>query len=187
MDKIIITKEQHHQLTALQRRLPAGSAANLPQTTMENVMSAKLQLDELAGHLELLRNAIDEFETAVYDRDPKEMVRQMAAYTCLAQALKSDADVVGNFIAGSITRFLEVTTPSSFTVIVPDAEIRTAIDQHFAHCNVMSLGYQDGSFALIFGEDESAAAQPPFVFAKGAEECYDEARRYIEAFLDMEE
>ena len=187
MDKIIITKEQHQQLTVLQRRLPAGSAANLPQTTMENVMSAKLQLDELAEHLELLHNAIDEFEIAIYDHDTKEMVSQMAAYTRLTQALKSDAEVVGNFIAGSITRFLEATTPSSFTVIVPDAEIREAIDQHFAHCNVMSLGYQDGSFALIFGEDENSAAQPPFVFAKGAEECYEEARHYIETFLDMEE
>ena len=187
MCKIIISKEQYKRLTGLQNERPISKAERLQKTTAENIMSAKYLLEDMEERLQDLSYAISEFEAAIYDHELDGMINRMTEYVRLIRALEADTKEAGDYLAGSVTRFMETTALSAFTVIRSEAEIKLKIDQSFENTNVMSIGYKDGEYALLFGEDEETVNEEPFIFAKGGEECYDEARKFIETFLDLEE
>lgn len=187
MEKIIITKEQYNHLVELLNYLPIKNADNIQENTAQNLISAKYLLEEMTEKIEVLKDAIDDFEDAIYDHDLEEMINKMTNYTHVVRELKNDAEIAEDYISGSITRFVEATTLSDFTVIVSEDQIREAIDRNLTDTRVMSVGYKDGEYALLFGEDEDTIDIEPFVFAKGREECYDQARKFIESFLDLEE
>ena len=186
MNKLIISKQNYNKVLALQNKMPVNNAKSIGKTTAENIMSAQILFEEMAERIEALQEAIYDFETAIFDKDVDEMVAKMSKYTGLIAEIKQTANQAENYIAGSIATFAETTTPSQFTVIVSDEEIKQAIESNFSDINVMSLGYKDGEFALLFGEDEETIDRPPFVFAKGEEHNYSEAQKFIEQFLDME-
>lgn len=187
MEKIILTKDQYRRLEEIQRMVSVKKIENLQATTAENLISAKYLLEEISRRIDRILAAIDEFETAVFDHDPEEMIRQITRCVQLNGEWKRDAETAEDFLAGSVARFLEATTPSDFTVIVPEEEIRRVINENFDTETLMSVGWREGWFALIFGPDEETIDRPPFVFAKGREACYNEARAFIETFLHQEE
>ncbi|MBQ1186712.1 MAG: hypothetical protein IIX54_03385 [Clostridia bacterium] len=187
MNKIIISKQNYNKVMALQNKMPVKNDEKVGKTTAENIMSAKILLEEMAERIEAIQEAIYDFETAIFDKDVDEMVAKMSEYTNLMAEIKQNADQAEDYIAGSITTFAQTTAPSEFTVIVPEEEIKQAIESNFDTVHVMSLGFKDGEFALLFGEDEDTIDRPPFVFAKGEEHNYSEAQKFIEQFLDMEE
>ena len=184
MEKIKITREQREHLAALLDFMPTPEEEFLEKNTAEALYSAKCLLDEMEENIEALRDAVFDFETAIFDQNLDEMLNKLAEYVHLARRLCLNAQSTEGFIAGSLTRFIETT--SDFTVTVNEEEIKKVLDREFVFDRVMSVGYKDGEYALLFGADEETIDRPPFIFAKGSEDCYDEAREYIEGLLDME-
>lgn len=187
MNKLTISKENYSKIIELQNNLTVNNIENIKLTTGENIMLAKYTLEDIAEKIQTLQEAIYDFETAIFDKDVDEMVAKMTEYTRLISELKQDVDETQDYIAGSVSGFEQTVIPSEFTVIVSEEEIKSEIESSFDESKVMSIGFNDGEFALLFGEDEESIDLHPFIFAKGKQEDYDEARKFIEQFLDMEE
>lgn len=188
MNNIKLTTSQFYQLIKLSSELPVNDAADVRETMGENIRDAIRLCKELSLELSDIENTLNNAMYALVDKRLDDVINGITKYTDLAKTIKEDTTIIENLLAGSISKFIEISEPeNSLNIIVSKEEIQATIDKNFEIYPVMSVGYHDGNFALIFGEEEFSIDTEPFIFAKGKEEDYDEAQRFIETFLDLEE
>lgn len=188
MEKIYISKEQLTTLIKLQSELSAYDLCSAEPTTGENLMRAEEIARNSAFDLSDLQDALTSTGFAIRDKNINGIIKNMAQYVKLMKTIKEDMQIIENHLAASVSKFLEVTELyNGLELVATDDEIQNALDDGFEQFPVMSVGYKDGIFALLFGEDENSIDIEPFVFAKGTEENFDEAEEYIESFIDIDE
>jgi len=188
MEKIYISKEQLTTLIKLQSELSAYDLYSAEPTTGENLMRAEEIARNSAFDLSDLQDALTSTGFAIRDKNINGIIKNMAQYVKLMKTIKEDMQIIENHLAASVSKFLEVTELyNGLELVATDDEIQNALDDGFEQFPVMSVGYKDGVFALLFGEDENSIDIEPFVFAKGTEENFDEAEEYIEKFIDIDE
>ena len=68
-------------------------------------------------------------------------------------------------------------------VLDSSAEVITEMTNIY---DVMGVGYCEGNYALLFGDDEDSYESDPFIFAKGEESEYDSVMGYINDLIDAE-
>ena len=188
MNKIKITNHQFSTLTRLQSILSAGTPDDIQENTCENIKAAVQLCKSLTLELDQLQNLLDDTLDELYENNINAAISNMSEYTKLTNEIKTDTAMMENYISGSLTKFTDVAEIAEpFILIVTKEEIKQTIDRNFEICPVMSLGFKDGDYALLFGEDENTIDIEPFIFAKGNKEDYDAVQRFIETFLDLEE
>lgn len=186
MDKITVSKEQFNKLIKLQDEFTVNEPLYIQKTTAENIMAAKVLCKELSYELMKMQNLLDETETAFYDKEINTAIDLAPEYVHLAKEIKEYTLMIEDYLAGSISTLIAATEISSFVVTATSDEIQKVIDKNFKICPVMSIGFRDGNYALLFGEDEESIDIEPFIFGKGKAEDYEYAKQFIETFLDLE-
>lgn len=187
MNKIKITKEQFNNLIKLQSALPVTDAKSTMGKTAENILEAKTICSGLDFEVNELYDKIHDAECHLYDKNIGAAIGAMGEYIDKIQEIQKDIKGIANYLAASITTLIDATEISTFTVTAKSEEIQQVIDKSFEICPVMSIGFKDGIYALLFGEDEKSIDLEPFVFARGEEDDYETARQFIEGFLDLED
>ena len=187
MDKIKITKEQFIRLLGIRAAFPVREGSRVQETVAENISEANRLCKGLGYDLMDLQDLLYDTEEAFYSSDTESALSTMAEYASIARGIVEYAQMIEDYLAGAIEKFSEITEPSTLVITAKNEEIQETIDRNFEICPVMSIGFMDGSFALLFGEDEDRIDIEPFIFAKGQAEDYDEAMRFIEGFLDLEQ
>ena len=187
MNKIKLSANQYNKLIKLEAALPVSNPQQIQETAGENIRAAINLCKALALEINDLENFLNDTLYALVKKNIDFSVATMTEYTHIAKTVKEDAKAIANYLAGSISKFIEVAeTEESFTVIASREEIQSVIDKNFEIYPVMSLGYNEGSYALLFGEDDETIEIKPFIFAKGRKEDYEQVQRFIETFLDLE-
>lgn len=188
MNKIKLTENQFKNLVELGAALSVSEPEYIQENTGENIRAAIRLCKELTLELNDLQNTLDDTMYALSEKKIDESIAKMTEYTQIAKAVKEDAATIENYLAGSISKFIEISkAEETFIVTATSEEIQKVIDTNFEICPVMSVGYKDGVYALLFGEDDDTIDIEPFIFAEGNEDDYDKAQRFIETFLDLEE
>lgn len=187
MKKEMITQQQYATLKDLVAEVPLTAEAEVRETTGENFRQAQYYCHDLIDQMEELLEGMDEFASAIYDKDIALAIDKMATTVHRMKEIQTDVATLANYTTGAVIKLLDTVEPSSFTVIVSEEEICQAIDQYLVGDNSMAVGYRDGEYALCFGKDGAQYYEEVFLFAKGREEDYDEAQRFIETLLDCED
>lgn len=187
MNKIKITKNQFNNLIKLQSVLPVTDATNTMGKPAENMLEAKTICSGLDFEVNELYDKIHDAECHLYDKNIGAAIGAMGEYIDKIQEIQKDIKDIANYLAASISTLIDATEISTFTVTAKSEEIQQVIDTNFEKCPVMSIGFKDGVYALLFGEDEESIDIEPFIFARGDEDDYETARHFIEGFLDLED
>ena len=187
MKKEMITQQQYATLKDLVAEMPLTAEAEVRETTGDNFRQAQFYCEDLIDQMEELRDGMDEFEYAIYGRDIALAIDKMATTVHRMKEIQTDVATLANYITGAVVKLLDTVEPSSFVVTASEEEIQQAIDEYLVGETGMSIGYRNGDFALCFGKDGAEHYEEVFFFAKGQEEDYEEARCFIETFLDLEE
>ena len=170
MNKIKITNEQLNKLVKLQSVLPVTDANSTMGKTAENILEAKTICSGLDFEVNELYDKIQDAEYCFYDKNIGGTIDKMGEYVDKIQELQKDINDIANYLAASITSLIDATEITTFTVTATNEEIQQVIDKSFEKFPVMSIGFKDGVYALLFGEDEESIDIEPFVFAINTKE-----------------
>ena len=187
MNKLRIDTQLYKRLIGLQSRISGYDEAEVAENFADNIEGAQRSCRELEFILSDLQNAINGADYAVYDKEIERGVENMEQYVKSLGELEEEISLLKGYLAGTIKTLSEITEPSRFVVTVSNEEIERVLDETYEKYQLMSLGYNDGKYALLFGNDEESIEEEPFVFATGREDEYEEVRKFIETFLDLED
>ena len=187
MNRLRIDTELYKRLISLPSKISGYDEAESADNFADNIEGAERSCRNLEFILSDLQNAINSADYAVYDKEIERGVESMEQYITSLSELEEEVASLKNYLAGSIKAVAEITEPSRFVVTASSEEIERVLDETSDRYQIMSLGYNDGKYALLFGNDEESIEEEPFVFAVGREDEYEEVRRFVETFLDLED
>ena len=187
MNRLRIDTELYKRLISLPSKISGHDEAEAADNFADNIEGAERSCRNLEFILSDLQNAINSADYAVYDKEIERGVESMEQYITSLSELEEEVASLKNYLAGSIKAVAEITEPSRFVVTASSEEIERVLDETSDRYQIMSLGYNDGKYALLFGNDEESIEEEPFVFAVGREDEYEEVRRFVETFLDLED
>ena len=187
MNRLRIDTELYKRLISLPSKISGHDEAEAADNFADNIEGAERSCRNLEFILSDLQNAINSADYAVYDKEIERGVESMEQYITSLSELEEEVASLKNYLAGSIKAVAEITEPSRFVVTASSEEIERVLDETHDKYQIMSLGYNDGKYALLFGNDEESIEEEPFVFAVGREDEYEEVRRFVETFLDLED
>ena len=187
MNRLRIDTELYKRLISLPSKISGYDEAEAADNFADNIEGAERSCRNLEFILSDLQNAINSADYAVYDKEIERGVESMEQYITSLSELEEEVASLKNYLAGSIKAVAEITEPSRFVVTALSEEIERVLDETSDRYQIMSLGYNDGKYALLFGNDEESIEEEPFVFAVGREDEYEEVRRFVETFLDLED
>ena len=187
MNRLRIDTELYERLISLPSKISGYDEAESADNFADNIEGAERSCRDLEFILSDLQNAINSADYAVYDKEIERGVESMEQFITSLSELEEEVASLKNYLAGSIKAVAEITEPSRFVVTASSEEIERVLDETSDRYQIMSLGYNDGKYALLFGNDEESIEEEPFVFAVGREDEYEEVRRCVETFLDLED
>lgn len=187
MNKIKLSRNQFESLDHLSTEVPVCEPIYIRESTFENINDAIKLCNALRFEIGDLENMLNDILYAIKDRGIDDAISKLRDSASIVKTIREDAKFTENYLAGGISKFLEASEiGDSFKVIAKNDEIKSYIERNFEILPVMSLGYSEGRFALIFGEDDDNIAVNPLIFAQGNQEDYERAQQFIETFLDLE-
>jgi len=185
MSKIQMVAVLYGKLMALCNQLRVEEDACEVATTMENLQSTQTLCHYLAEDVRTLADMAGEVEGALYEQDLSAAVGALSDFVDRFRELQGDMHTLRDYVQRSAVSFHHAVEPVGFAPLCTDEEMESVIAEHFQRDSVMSLGYKDGQYALIFGDGEQESE--PYVFAVGSGDEDALARAYIERFIEVEE
>lgn len=189
MDKIKVYADLFGRLQALCETMQVGVEACAPRKLAEHLNEVYRMGDMLSDGADALCDGANEALDALRYQNFIGGIDALSAMVEQMRDLKASVDTAYDELAHTLCALRALLEPAGWSPIRTDDEIRQAIDEGFELTNVMSLGYRDGQYALLFeeAEDDEALVADPFLIALGGEEDYDEIRAFVEQFMDMED
>ena len=189
MKKNELSADLFGKLNSLCETMHLDADATAPCKMAEHLRETRRMSDWLSGEADTLSNQADEALDELYDRNFAGGIDMLSKMVTQLDELRDTVEIIHSQLANTLCALRELTAPAGWLPTCTDAQIRQYIDEGFALTNVMSLGYQNGQYALLMEKDENGEelVLKPFVIGVGRDEDYDEVRAFVEQFLDMEE
>lgn len=189
MEKIKLFADLYSKLTALCEAMRVTEDAKAPNKMAEHLREARRMTGILANETDKMEECAEDALDQLYEKNFVDGIASLSVMVEQVQQMRESVDKIYADLAHTLCALRELTESAGWNPVCTDEEICAAIDEGFELTNVMSLGYYDGTFALLFekGGESEDLVMPPVVIAVGDEECYDDVRYYIEQFMDMEE
>lgn len=188
MKKIILHSGLYNKLDSLCEVMSIGKEDKTDVKVADNLRKLYNVSNYLAGEYGEFSDRTDDVLSALYDKDFVTGIEGLMDLVAKISGLRSELDELNDALKGTLISLRALTEPSSFKPLYCENDVRAAIDNGLEKTDFMSLGYNNGRYALLFEVDENDHTQlaPPFIFAEGGPSDLDEARAYIENFFDME-
>jgi len=189
MTKIKINSGSYNKLCNLCDEMKTGKEAKAKKKVAEYLREVYNLCGYLADEYEALSEVADDAYDALLNKNFTVGIDTLSDIVAKTNELQNDIKELSDSVTGSLLALRKLVSPSSWTPIHTDDEVRQAIEEGLSKTDFMTLASQNGKFALLFevSENDRTQTSPPFIFAYGEEDDIDEIRAYIEQFLDMEE
>ena len=137
-----------------------------------------------------LSDAAMDLEWSARDKKHSEAVDGIDKVVSLATEIFEDTDNLSETLQNMLAAYRNLTQCSDYQLILEETEIAKLIQENFTDDTTLSVCYKDGKFALAFCEiiDDEEISEPFLmkVFAEGEAYAYDNLRKYIGTFLNLD-
>ena len=189
MMKIELYADLFGKLNSLCETMHLDADATAPCKMAEHLREVRRMCDWLSEEADTLSNQADEALDELYDKNFTSGIDMLSKMVTQLDELRDTVEIIHSQLANTLCALRELTAPAGWLPTCTDAQIQQCIDEGFTLTNSMSLGYQNGQYALLFEKEENGEelVKEPFVIGVGREADYEEVRAFVEQFLDMEE
>lgn len=189
MSKIILNTAQSQIIDDCCKKLGIKDDYKTNTTLYDSVTELGYICDELQYALNRFQDTLIDLKMSVTDHDTEKLVQSLKEISDLSFGFSQSGNDISKATKDAVTNFKSVSEKVSFTLLCDDKHIQEIIDDNLCIDTTLSIGYQDGKFALIFcelPEDETESAPfTAYVIAQGEKEAYDDVQKYVERFLDL--
>ncbi len=189
MEKITLYADLYEKLNELCEAMGVADDAKPPHKMAEHLREADRMSSILADEAQTMADHTCDALDTLYEKDFVGGIKALSAMVSQVDEMRDSLDRIRADVANALCSLRELTESAGWTPTRTGEEIQAFLDEGFELAETMSLGYHDGEFALLF-ENEPESGEfvlEPFVVARGNEDCYEEVRKFIEQFMDMEE
>ena len=189
MEKIKINTNLFRKLNTLCENMQIPANAKADRKMAEHLRQLYHTSSYMADDLNVFADRVDDILSALYVKDFTNGISLLSDAVEQTEELQESLEAMCNELAGSLAALRQLIEPAGWKAVRTDEEVKKIIEDGFSVTNSMSLGYENGQYALLFEESEtdSTMVLPPYVVAIGGEDDYKYVRAYIESFMDMDE
>lgn len=186
MDKILLNASQSAIIDECCKKLDITDDYESNTTLYDSVTDMEHICKDFHYNLNKLQDALMDIKLSIADHDTEKLVQALKEMSGLIPEFSQDINTISKSTADAVASFKSASEKIGFMLLYDDKYIKQLIDDNLKGDSIMSVGYKDGEFALIFCEVIDDIEQPPFlinVIAKGEKDSYDDVQAYIERVL----
>ncbi len=189
MNKLKINTILFEKLNELCDRMQVDPIAKSNYKMAEHLRQIHYISNDLTNDLNAMSDNVDDILGALYHKDFVVGIDLLSKAADQAAELQDSINTICDELANALTALRELVEPDTWKPLHTDEEMKKVLNESFDLTNSMSLGYQNGQYALLFEKSDGSEELviPPVIVAIGGENDINEVRAYIESFMDMEE